>query len=76
MLGQYIYNHYQEVLTAMKTLKEELRDLRSQLNLTDEDFQRFHTEEHAYLELSKQPPIQDQLCIKYVQVLDELETHK
>ena len=76
MLGQYIYNHYWEVLTAVKTLKEELRDLRSQLNLTDEDFQRFHTEEHAYLELSKQPPIQDQLCIKYVQVLDELETRK
>ena len=76
MLGQYIYNHYREALTAAKTLKEELGDLRSQLNLTDEDFQRFHAEERAYLELSKQPPIRDQLCIKYVQVLDELETRK
>ena len=76
MLGQYIYNHYREVLTAVKTLKEELGNLGSQLNLMDEDFQWFHAEERAYLELSKQPPIRDQLCIKYVQVLDSLETCK
>ncbi|KIM61369.1 hypothetical protein SCLCIDRAFT_122131 [Scleroderma citrinum Foug A] len=63
-------------LSTSWTLTEELMILKSQLNLTDADFQQFHEEECTYLKLSKDPPIQDQLCIKYVDVLDELETWK
>jgi len=46
------------------------------LCLTDEDFYRFVAEERAYLHSIRQPPLRDQLSIRYVQVLDELEERK
>ena len=46
------------------------------LCLTDEDFYCFVTEERAYLHSIRQPPLRDQLSIRYIQVLDELEERK
>ena len=46
------------------------------LKLTDEDFQRFLTEERTYLTSLKQPSLDEQLKIRYVQILDELEERK
>ncbi|KAG1719913.1 hypothetical protein EDB19DRAFT_1898598 [Suillus lakei] len=51
----------------------ELSVIKSKLNLNDEDFVRFYNDEKLYLDALKQPPIQDRLCIQYVEVLDDLE---
>ena len=50
--------------------------LKATLKLTDEDFQRFLTEERNYLTSLKQPSLDEQLKIWYVQILDELEERK
>ena len=46
------------------------------LKLTDEDFQHFLTEERTYLTSLKQPSLDEQLKIWYIQILDELEERK
>ncbi|KAG1793275.1 uncharacterized protein HD556DRAFT_1443706 [Suillus plorans] len=53
-------------------LTAELSAVKQALNLTDVDFIQFHADERTYLESLKEPPLQDRLQIRYVQVLDEL----
>ena len=43
------------------------------LQLTDDDFTGFLNDEREYLISLKQPPLQDQLRVRYVEVLNELE---
>ncbi|KAG8217990.1 hypothetical protein J3R82DRAFT_6167 [Butyriboletus roseoflavus] len=65
-----------EVLNALKavhTLTAELSVLKTMLQLTNDDFAHFLFKERKYLISLKQPPLQDQLCICYVEVLGELE---
>lgn len=57
-------------------LTAELKVLQSVLGITDDDFRRFHEEERRHLDNLKQPPLQDQLRIRYVSVLDELVARK
>ncbi|KAG2055886.1 hypothetical protein BDR06DRAFT_981630 [Suillus hirtellus] len=52
-------------LTKLETIKAELR-------LSDNNFPGFFDQEHIYLDGLKQPAPQDQLSIRYVEVLDEL----
>ncbi|KAG1771089.1 hypothetical protein EV702DRAFT_1181517 [Suillus placidus] len=59
-------------LTLIHTLTIELSAVKQALNLTDADFIRFHADEKSYLESLKEPPLQDRLQIRYVQVLDDL----
>lgn len=70
--GNFLWNHYREVLNSVQTLTAELTVIKAELSLTDDDFPRFLKEEHDYLDGLKQPPVRDQLCIRYVEVLDEL----
>ncbi|KAG2744796.1 hypothetical protein P692DRAFT_20743081, partial [Suillus brevipes Sb2] len=68
----YIWNHYREALKSIQILTAELNAIKTELSLTDEDFPRFLQEERNYLDRLKEPPIRDQLCIRYVEALDEL----
>ncbi|KAG2090003.1 uncharacterized protein F5147DRAFT_748280 [Suillus discolor] len=46
--------------------------IKAELSLTDDDLVQFLKDERDYLDGLKLPPVQDQLCIHYVEVLDEL----
>lgn len=72
LTGHFLRNHYREALTLVHTLTTELTAVKQALNLTDADFIRFYADEKSYLESLKEPPLQDRLQIRYVQVLDEL----
>jgi len=76
ILARFIHNHYREVMETIRQLGNELAILKATLNLSDDDFPWFLTEERAYLSLLKQPPPQDVLRMQYVQVLDDLEEKK
>ncbi|KAG0699294.1 hypothetical protein DFH29DRAFT_983569 [Suillus ampliporus] len=62
-----------KVIHVIRTLQAELSVIKDQLNLDDADFVKFYAKEKLYLEQLKEPPIQDRLCIRYVEVLDDLE---
>ncbi|KAI6036167.1 hypothetical protein BKA83DRAFT_17215 [Pisolithus microcarpus] len=51
----------------------ELDVLKLQFQLTNADFERFHEQECSYLTNFKALPVQDQVSIKYIHALDELE---
>ena len=76
ILARFIRNHYREATETIHQLGNELAILKAALNLSDDDFPRFLTEERAYLSSLKQPPPQDVLRMQYVQVLDDLEEKK
>ncbi|KAG1800236.1 uncharacterized protein HD556DRAFT_1230306 [Suillus plorans] len=61
-----------EALKSIQTLTAELVTIKAELSLTDEDFYQFYKEEYDHLDSLKLPPVRDQLCIHYVEVLDEL----
>ncbi|KAG1750862.1 hypothetical protein EDB19DRAFT_1893370 [Suillus lakei] len=67
-LSNFLHNHYREA-THLSVIK-------SELNLNDEDFVKFYNNEKLYLDALKQPPIRDRLCIRYVEVLDDLEIRR
>ena len=50
----------------------ELTALKSELNITDEDFTQYFSDEKTYFENLEQTPITETLKTKYVQVLNEL----
>lgn len=70
--GNFIWNHYCEVLNTIQMLTAELAVIKAELSLTDDDLVQFLKDEHDYLDGLKLPPVRDQLCIHYVEVLDEL----
>ncbi|KAG2056750.1 hypothetical protein BDR06DRAFT_981178 [Suillus hirtellus] len=77
LTGIFLHNHYKETLTLIHTLSAELSAIKQALNLTDTDFARFHTEERSYLESLQEQPLSNQLQIRYIQVLDDLnERHQ
>ncbi|KAG2112534.1 uncharacterized protein F5147DRAFT_744450 [Suillus discolor] len=71
-LSNFIWNHYREALNSIQTLTVELATIKAELCLTDEDLSQFLKDECDYLDGLKLPPVRDQLCIRYVEVLDEL----
>lgn len=73
LLGNFLHNHYREATHVIRTLEAELSVIKSELNLNDGDFVKFYDDEKLYLDALKQPPIRDRLCIRYVEVLDDLE---
>ncbi|KAG1887724.1 hypothetical protein F4604DRAFT_1674896 [Suillus subluteus] len=54
------------------TFRGGIEIIKNELQLTDDDFPRFLCEECKYLESLKELPVRDSLCIRYVEVLDEL----
>ncbi|KIK32737.1 hypothetical protein CY34DRAFT_46082, partial [Suillus luteus UH-Slu-Lm8-n1] len=68
----FLWNHYREALKSVQTLTVELSVIKAELGITDHDFSQFILQERAYLESLKQPPVRDQICIRYVEALDEL----
>lgn len=73
-IGNFLFNHYQEAVHGIWTLQAKLSIIKRELNLDDTDFVKFYNEEKLYLDRLKEPPIQDCLCIRYVEVLDDLES--
>ncbi|KAG1723087.1 hypothetical protein EDD22DRAFT_982950 [Suillus occidentalis] len=71
-LSNFIWNHYREALNTIQTLTAELAVIKAELSLTDDDLVQFLKDEREYLDRLKLPPVRDQLCIPYVEVLDEL----
>jgi len=61
ILAHFIHNHYQEATETIRQLGNKLAILKAALNLSDDDFPWFLTEERAYLSSLKQPPPQDVL---------------
>ncbi|KAI9566712.1 hypothetical protein HD554DRAFT_2205859 [Boletus coccyginus] len=62
-LMHFIRNHYREAIETVRSLSAELAVLKSALNLSNEDFQHFLSEELAYLNSIHQPPLHEQLCV-------------
>ncbi|KAG1846898.1 hypothetical protein F4604DRAFT_1884124 [Suillus subluteus] len=71
-LSNFLWNHYCEALKSIETLTVELSAIKLELNITDNDFLCYFEQECAYLHSLKEPPARDQLCIRYVEALDEL----
>ncbi|KAG2140768.1 hypothetical protein BD769DRAFT_1626225 [Suillus cothurnatus] len=71
-LSNFLWNHYREALKSIETLTVELSTIKSELNITDDDFLRYFEQERTYLHSLKEPPARDQICIRYVEALDEL----
>lgn len=67
-----MWNHYREALKSIQTLTVELSAIKAELDITDDDFPQYLQQERLYLESLKQPPTRDQVCIRYVEALDEL----
>jgi hypothetical protein len=67
-----LWNHYREALKSVRILTTELDAIRAELGLSEDDFLMFFAKERAYLDSLKQVPPRDRLCIRYVEVLDEL----
>ncbi|KAG1844311.1 hypothetical protein DFJ58DRAFT_664845 [Suillus subalutaceus] len=65
-LSNFLWNHYREALKSIETLTVELSAIKSELNITDDDFLRYFEQERAYLHSLKEPPARDQLCIHYL----------
>lgn len=70
--GTFLWNHYQEALNSVQMLTAELEAITCELGLSDGDFPEFFAQERTYLDTLKHPPPWDQLCIRYVEVFDEL----
>ncbi|KAG1773750.1 hypothetical protein EV702DRAFT_1200889 [Suillus placidus] len=47
-----------------------------ELDITNDDFPRYILQERAYLDSLKQLPTRDQICMRYVEALDELAERK
>ncbi|KIJ58421.1 hypothetical protein HYDPIDRAFT_178073 [Hydnomerulius pinastri MD-312] len=73
LTSKFLRKHFHEAVREVTTLNAELTIIKEQYHLSDEDFVRFHAKERKYLDSLKQPPIRDELLIRYVDVLDELE---
>ncbi|KAG1778084.1 hypothetical protein EV702DRAFT_1179093 [Suillus placidus] len=71
-LSTFLWNHYREALKSVQMLTAELKAIKCELGLSDGDFPGFFAEDHIYLETLKHLPPRDQLCIHYVEVLNEL----
>ncbi|KAG2121788.1 hypothetical protein BD769DRAFT_1629343 [Suillus cothurnatus] len=71
-LNNFLWNHYCEALKSIETLTVKLSTIKSELNITDNDFLCYFEQEHTYLHSLKEPPARDQICICYVEALDEL----
>ncbi|KIJ57433.1 hypothetical protein HYDPIDRAFT_178172 [Hydnomerulius pinastri MD-312] len=56
----------------VRVLTAELKVLQTELDISDDDFGRFHEQERQHLDGLKQPSPLDQLRIRYVSALDEL----
>lgn len=74
--GWYIRNHYKEAKETVHTLSSELVILKPALHINDDNFSHFLSDEFTYLNSVQQPPWREQISIRYVQVLDELEEWK
>ncbi|KAG6370016.1 hypothetical protein JVT61DRAFT_12534 [Boletus reticuloceps] len=70
--GTFLRNHYREALKAVQTLEAELLVIKNELNLTDDDFRQFHEAEKRYFAELKEPPHEEYLKIRYVEMLNEL----
>ncbi|KAG1764331.1 hypothetical protein EDD22DRAFT_979071 [Suillus occidentalis] len=73
-LSNFLFNHYREAIHVIQTLQAELSVIKRELDLDDTDFVKFYNEEKLYLDRLKEPPIRDRLCIRYVEVLDDLDS--
>ncbi|KAG1811934.1 hypothetical protein EV424DRAFT_1300121, partial [Suillus variegatus] len=71
---QSIEEHFSFWDADKYTALTKLSIIKRELNLDDTDFVKFYNEEKLYLDRLKEPPIQDCLCIRYVEVLDDLES--
>jgi hypothetical protein len=67
-----LWNHYCEALKSIETLTVKLSTIKSELNITDNDFLRYFEQERTYLHSLKELPARDQIFIRYVEALDEL----
>ncbi|KAI5990638.1 hypothetical protein EDD15DRAFT_2170207 [Pisolithus albus] len=74
-LSKFLRMHFDEAIRAISSLTFELDIIKKEFNLVDDDFIRFHADEHKYLTNLKQPALHDQLLIRYTQILDELEVY-
>ncbi|OAX31130.1 hypothetical protein K503DRAFT_806345 [Rhizopogon vinicolor AM-OR11-026] len=71
-LSIFLWNHYQEALTAIQALTAEFSALKDVLNLMHADFIHFHKQEHLYLNGLKDVLLKDRVSVQYVQALDEV----
>ena len=69
----FLYNNYRQALEIVATHPEHVKNLCTELNITEDDFDRYLKEEAEYLENLKEEPLEDLLKQEYIRRLDELE---
>ena len=70
--GQFISNHYQAAIDAVRTLEAELDVLQHKLGLTRDNFYNYLEAKQKYLDELKSPALLVLQKIQYVQALSNL----
>lgn len=73
-LGQFLYNNYKQAFEIINDLTPAVDELKVQLNISDDDFQRWNIEELEYLESCASEVEYDPQKTTYVEALQSLAT--
>ena len=73
MLGMFIYNNYKQSLSIISTNSITLATVCGDLNIKNDDFERYLNEERTYLANLKKEHLENTLHLDYVKALDHLQ---
>ncbi|TDL17784.1 hypothetical protein BD410DRAFT_843337 [Rickenella mellea] len=71
-LSTFLYNHYREALAIVQSWPAQMAQFRSQLLVTEADFELYLEQERQYLSSLTHEPQEDSLRFNYVEALEEL----
>ncbi|TDL13895.1 hypothetical protein BD410DRAFT_696918, partial [Rickenella mellea] len=71
-LSAFLYNHYREALSVIRTCSAELDQFQKKLGITSDDFKKYFESERQYLRSLKQEPPEETLRYDYVEALEDL----
>ena len=70
--GKFILNHYQNAAKIIASLQQELEIVKTNLSITDDDFNDLLKCEKEYFHSLEQPPPSVKLKKQYIQSLNDL----
>ena len=73
LLGNFLYDNYQQALNILSETGAELQAYRDIHSLSDMDFERFLEEECTYLARLAKPWVENDIEIAYVEALENME---
>ncbi|KDQ59627.1 hypothetical protein JAAARDRAFT_126899 [Jaapia argillacea MUCL 33604] len=72
LMTLFFFNHYREALHIANNWPEQLQELQSRLNISEDDFAIFIQQEREYLQGLKKEPPEETLQFNYVKALEAL----